>query len=286
MQNYILMTDDNCDLPGGWYGENGVAVHYMPFIIDGETYTIENMSHREFYDKLRAGSMPTTTQATANDWTLEFEPRLAAGEDVLYLAFSSGLSATADSAELAARALREKYPERKCVVVDTLCASLGQGLLVHHANRLKKQGMPLDDLAQWVRDNRLKVSHMVAADDLMHLHRGGRVSKTSAVAGTMLGIKPIIYMDNEGHLIPIGKVRGRKQALQRLVDLSKERMGSAPNDIFMICHSDCEAEANEVAALVKKQLGIKEVLVHFIGPVIGTHTGPGTIAVFVMADHR
>jgi DegV family protein with EDD domain len=180
--------------------------------------------------------------------------------------------------------MAEKYPNQKCVVVDSLCASLGQGLLVHHANRLKKQGMPLDELAQWVLDNRMRVSHMVAADDLMHLHRGGRVSRTSAVAGSLLGIKPIIHMNDEGKLIAIGKVRGRKQSLQRLIDLSKERIRDAKNDVCMICHSDCLDEANEVAALVKKQLGIKETLVHFIGPVIGSHTGPGTIAVFVMTD--
>jgi DegV family protein with EDD domain len=286
MQDYILLTDDNCDLPMEYYAENDIKVHYMPFLIDGETRTIKDMPHRAFYDQLRAGLMPTTTQATVNDWLEEFEPILAAGNDLLYIAFSSGLSGTANSAQIAAREVLAKYPKRKCVVVDSLCASLGQGLIVHKANQLRKNGMPLDDLAQWVIDNRLRVSHMVAVDDLMHLFRGGRVSRTSAVAGSLLGIKPVIHMNDEGKLIPIAKVRGRKQSLQRIVDMTKERMGDVANDICMICHSDCEAEANEVAEMVKKQLGVKNTLVHFIGPVIGSHTGPGTIAVFVMGNYR
>jgi DegV family protein with EDD domain len=286
MQPYTLITDDSCDLPVDYYAANGVEVRYLSFNIDGVSHTIQDMPHRQFYDQLRAGKMPTTAQVTVGEWIEEFEKHLSAGRDVLYIAFSSGLSGTAGSAQVAAREMTEKYPDRKCIVVDSLCASLGQGLLVHKAAQLRKNGMPLDELAQWVEDNKMHVSHMVAVDDLMHLHRGGRVSKTSAVAGTMLGIKPVIHMNNEGKLIPIAKVRGRKQSLQRIVDMTKERIGDVENDIFMVCHSDCEAEANDVAAMVKKQLGIQNALVHFIGPVIGSHTGPGTIAIFVMGSYR
>ena len=286
MQDYVFITDDNCDLPLNYYADNGIDVMHMTFSIDGVVHTNVDMPPREFYDLMRAGKLPITAQVTIAEWTDFFEPFLQAGRDVLYIAFSSGLSGTFNSATVAARDLGEKYPGRKCIVVDSLCASLGQGLLVHKANNLRKAGASIDEVAKWVEYNRLCLSHLVAADDLMHLFRGGRVSRTSAVAGSLLGIKPIIHMNNEGKLIAIDKIRGRKQSLQKLVDMSADRVGDTENDIFMICHSDCEEEANWVGDLIEKRFGIKERIIHFIGPVIGTHTGPGTIAVFLMAKHR
>lgn len=286
MQDYVLMTDDNCDLPFDYYGANELTVASMPFILDDKICTAQDISPKEFYCLLRSGKLPTTVQKGVDEWLRYFEPLLQDGKDILYIAFSSGLSGTCSSAQVAARELSPQYPERRLMVIDSLCASLGQGLLVHKANKLKKAGMPMEELAKWVEDNRLKVSHMVAVDDLMHLHRGGRVSKTSAVAGTLLGIKPVIHMNNEGKLIPIDKVRGRRQSLQKIVEKTIALVDDTENDVFMISHSDCEEDANYVAELVEQHYGSMEKIIHFIGPVIGTHTGPGTVALFFMAKER
>lgn len=286
MQDYVLITDDSCDLPPEYYEQNGIPLLYLAFVIDGKSYTSKEMPPSDFYAHMRAGKMPGTTQVSVSQWVNCFEPYLQQGQDVLYLAFSSGLSGTCGSAQVAARELMEKYPERKVAVVDSLCASLGQGLLLHKADKLYKQGMSLPELVQWIEQNRLHMSHMVAVDDLMHLHRGGRVSKTTAVAGSLLGIKPIIHMNDDGKLVPIGKVRGRKQSLIDIVDRTEKLVGGTENDYFMICHSDCEEDAKFVADLAVKRFGITQYLIHYIGPVIGSHTGPGTVALFMMAEHR
>lgn len=286
VQDYLFFTDDSCDLPLSYYEQHNINVVYLGFVMDGQAYTAKDMPAAEFYGHLRAGKMPTTTQISVEQWLTYFEPYLARGKDILYIAFSSGLSGTCSSAQVAARELSEKYPGRKIRIVDSLCASLGQGLLVHKANQLRESGASMDHIASWVEENKLHVSHMVAVDDLMHLHRGGRVSKTSAVAGSLLGIKPIIHMNNEGKLIPIDKIRGRKQSLNAIVDKTEKLIGSTPNDYFMVCHSDCLEEATDVAKLASKRFGIKDYLINDIGPVIGSHTGPGTIALFVMAEHR
>lgn len=281
-----MITDDSCDLPPEYYEQNSVNLKYLAFVMDGKSYTSKEMPPEEFYRRIRGGEMPSTTQVSVSQWSSCFEEYLQQGKDVLYFAFSSGLSGTCGSAQVAAREMMEKYAGRRIVVVDSLCASLGQGLLLYKINRLYQQGMPMDELVQWIEDNKMHVSHMVAVDDLMHLHRGGRVSRTSAVAGSLLGIKPIIHMNDEGKLINIGKVRGRKQSLIDIVDRTEKLVGHTENDIFMICHSDCEEEAKFVADLTTKRFGIKDHLIHFIGPVIGSHTGPGTIALFMMAEHR
>lgn len=286
MQNYLFFTDDSCDLPLEYYAEHDIQVVFLRFTMDDQTYTRKDMPPKAFYAQIRAGKMPVTTQVGVDEWMTSFEPHLAAGKDILYIGFSTGLSGTCGSAQVAARELMDRYPERKIIVVDSLCASLGQGLLVVKANKMRQAGASMEEVAQWVEENKLHMSHMVAVDDLMHLHRGGRVSKTSAVAGSLLGIKPIIHMDNEGKLTAIDKIRGRKQSLQAIVSKTQKLVGDTPNDYFMVCHSDCEEEANYVAELAAKTFGIKEYLVGDIGPVIGSHTGIGTISLFMMAKHR
>lgn len=286
LEKYVFITDDSCDLPPDYYEQNDIAVLYLTFSIDGKSYTSREMPPDEFFAQMQAGKLPITAQISVDDWLTCFEPYLAAGQDILYLAFSSGLSGTCGSAQVAARELAEKYPERKIVVVDSLCASLGQGLLLQKVNQLRKSGASLEEAAAWAEQNKLHVSHMVAVDDLMHLHRGGRVSKTSAVAGSLLGIKPIIHMDNEGKLIPIDKIRGRKQSLKAIVDKTEQLVGDTPNDFFMVCHSACEEDAQYVADLAVQRFGIRDYLIYSIGPVIGTHTGVGTVSLFMMAKHR
>lgn len=284
--DFVLMTDSSCDLPYDFYEKNNITVVDLSFIVDGVSRFGRDVTPQEFYAIIRSGKMPSTSAVNAEEAKAAIEPHLKDGKDVLYLAFSSGLSVTAKNGEIAARELREEYPERKIIVVDTLCASLGQGLFIHMAHKLKQEGKDIDEIAKWAMDNRLKVAHYVMADDLMHLHRGGRVSRASAIAGSMLGIKPIIYVDNEGKLIAIDKIRGKKKALTTLVDKIEKIVGNTKSDLFAISHADCEEDAKFVAELVSKRLGIKNYLINHIGPVIGSHTGPGTVALFVMAEHR
>ena len=208
------------------------------------------------------------------------------GKDILYIAFSSGLSGTYNSIRMAAEELQEEYPERKLIVIDSLCACLGEGLLVYKAVQLKRAGKSLEEVAAWVEENKLHIMHNVTIDDLFHLHRGGRVSKASAIVGTMIQIKPIIHMDEHGELKVIGKERGRKKALTHIVDMAVKQSEGWDNDIVMITHGDCKEDAEFVARQVEKKMGVHNILINCIGTVIGSHTGPGVVAVFCMGNKR
>ena len=287
MQNeYVLLTDDSCDLPKSYLDENDIVVMQLSYTIGGKTYQAYDMQPKEFYAMVRGGEMPITAQVNVEQAESCIEPILQQGKDVLCLSFSSALSGTCNSVMVAARELAAKYPERKVLVVDTLCASLGMGLLVYKANALKLAGKPIDEVAGWAEENRHAVCHSFTVDDLMHLHRGGRVSKTSAIVGSMLGIKPLLKVDEEGRLIPINRVRGRKAALEGVVDYLLQCVGTHPNDMFTISHGDCEEDARCVADMIIKRTGVKKHIINYVGPVIGAHSGPGTIAVFMFGEHR
>ena len=217
-----------------------------------------------------------------------FEKHLKAGKDVLHLAFSSGLSSSYNNAAVVARDLNEESTGHKVIVIDTLAASLGQGLVVHKALELRKQGKSFEETAEWVEANKLHFCHQFTVDDLNHLYRGGRVSRLTAIAGTLIQIKPILHVDDEGKLIPIGKTRGRKKSLQALVDNMERTIGSYrdANDIVFISHGDALDEAQYVADLVKERFGIESFLINYVSPTIGSHSGPGTIALFYLGDRR
>lgn len=285
-QDYILMTDDSCDMPLSWLRENDIPVIDLSYTIDTTSYRGYDMEPKQFYDLLRAGKMPITSQVTKEEFIAFMEPFVRDGKDLFYLVFSSGLSSTCDNAIMAAGELREKYPERKIIAIDGLAASMGQGLIVYKLQKMREAGEPMEALEEWVLHNRDNVVHMVTVDDLMHLHRGGRVSKMSAIAGSMLGIKPIIHLNDEGKLIVIDKIRGRKQALINVVDRVEKCVGDTPNDTFFVSHGDCEEDAKFVAELMQKRLGKMPYMIHSIGPVIGAHTGPGVLAVFIMGKHK
>lgn len=289
MNNYIITTDNTNDFPNEYYDEHGLGCAYLTYTINGTSYTKENLlSDKEFYDAMRNGAMPVTSQATPEQIRSLIQPYLEEGLDVLHIAFSSGLSGTYNSARIAADELREEFPERTIVVIDSVAASLGEGLLVHSAVEMKNSGADLQTVASWVESHKLNVAHVVTVDDLFHLFRGGRVSRTTATVGSLLNIKPIIHVDNEGKLINIGKVRGRKKALDELVKLMDQKIGSyAPTcDTIFISHSDCLEDAQYVAEQVKKKYPVRNVLINYIGSVIGSHTGPGTVALFFYADQR
>ena len=262
----------------------------LPYTIENKTYTWEHsLPEKEFYAMMRNGSLPTTSQANPEEAARLFEDIIKTKDvDILHIAFSSGLSGTYNNCRLAAMDLAEKYPENKIVVIDSLCASMGEGLLVHKAVMLKEAGKSLDEVADWLEENKLHLVHNFAVDDLFHLYRGGRVSKTAAVVGSMINLKPILHVDNEGHLIPVSKVRGRKKSLIALVDSMEKQIGSwhDKNDIVFISHGDALSDAEFVANLIKERFGIENFLINPIGPTIGAHSGPGTIALFYMGDYR
>ncbi len=287
MKEFVITTDSTVDLPKDFLEEKGVTVLALSYILDGVTYQdMDGLSGKEFFDKIRNGSLPTTSQVNPEEVRAVFEEIVKEGKDILHIAFSSGLSGTYNSCRIAGEELMEDYPGARVVVIDSLCASMGEGLLLYKALELKEQGKSLEEIAAWVEENKLHICHNVTVDDLFHLHRGGRVSKATAVLGTMVKIKPIIHMDNEGKLMVIGKERGRKKSIVNLVDRMEKQMGDYDNSVCMITHGDCEEDALYLKSLLEERFGIKQVIIHGIGSVIGSHTGPGVLAVFFMGNER
>ena len=289
MEDFKIITDTTADLPESYIRENELGIMVVPYIMDGIPQGEERkMEVKEFYDRMRGGMMPTTSQInpeTAKEYLNGF---LEESRQLLVLSFSSGLSGTCGNVSLAAREIMEERPDCRIVVADTLCASLGEGLLVHKAVQLKKAGKSLDETAQWVEAHKENLVHVFTVDDLFHLHRGGRVSKATAIVGTLAVIKPLLHVDEQGHLTAVGKVRGRKKSLQSLVDMMEKQVGTwhDKNDCIFISHGDCAEDADYVKQLVEERFGRKDFLINEIGPTIGTHSGPGTVALFFMGDVR
>ncbi|NBK93487.1 DegV family protein [bacterium 1XD21-13] len=289
MNTYVIMTDNMADLPEDYIREHNLEVLSLSYILDGETYDRDHpLEVGEFYHRMREGSMPTTSQVNPEQAKEAFTACLEQGKDVLYIAFSSGLSGTYNSGKIAAEEIREegRFPDRKLMVLDSLSASLGEGLLVHKAVQLKEAGKSMEEAAAWVEEHRLNLCHNFTVDDLFHLHRGGRVSKATAILGTMINIKPILHVDNEGHLIAIGKVRGRKKSLSTLVDRMGEQIKGFENPEVFISHGDCIEDARYVEKLVRERFGVESFIINYVGPTIGAHSGPGTIALFFMGNPR
>lgn len=284
MNPFIIITDSGADLPASYCKEQGISVLPLPVTLDSITY--DTMDVKEFYQKLRNGAMPTTSAANLEDCMSCYRNILSQGQDVLYVAFSSGLSSTAGTAKLAAEQIKDEFPDRTVLVVDSLCASLGHGLLVHQAVKMRGSGLSLSETAQKLEDMKLQIVHNFTVDDLNHLHRGGRVSKATAVVGTLVGIKPVLHVDDEGHLTAVGKTRGRKASIQALVDRMEKQIVGFENPEVFISHGDCIQDAEYLAKLVRDKFGISDILIGDIGPTIGSHSGPGTLALFFLGAPR
>ena len=285
--NYQIITDSCCDFPTELYRE--LKLDFVPLTVEfrGDTFDDRNDdSLKDMYDGLRTGEPARTSAVNPNRWSEAMEKALSNGQDVLVLAFSSGLSTTYQSAEIAAQELKEKYPNRTIRVVDTLCASMGQGLLVWYACKKRDAGLSLEELYQWVLDNRLPLCHWFTVDDLMYLKRCGRISAATALVGTMLQIKPVLHVDDEGHLINMTKTRGRRAAIDSLVRKAQELGEGYDNSTMFISHGDCPEDAAYLAQQLKEKCGVKEVLISYVGAVIGSHSGPGTLALFFLGQHR
>ncbi len=290
MKQFTITTDTTADLPESYVNEHNLRILSLTYTIDGVTYDWEHpLDVKEFYDKMRSGSLPTTSQVNPETAKRVLKETAEKNQtDILHIAFSSGLSGSYDSVRIAAGELEEEGFPFRIVVVDSLCASLGEGLLVHKAVAMRAGGASLDETARWVEENKLHIVHNFTVDDLNHLYRGGRVSKTAAVLGSVINIKPILHVDDEGHLIPLSKVRGRKKSLIALVDSMEKQMGGyrSQNDIVFISHGDSPEDAQYVADIVKERFGIDSFLINYVGSTIGAHSGPGTIALFYMGEYR
>jgi DegV family protein with EDD domain len=284
--SFKIITDSCCDLTAEMVAQCELSVANLSVEMDGRVYSNEEMTPVELYTHLRNGKLPKTAAVNPDGWAALIRPALRAGQDVLVLAFSSGLSATYSSAVLAAEELAEKYPERKIQVIDTLCASLGQGMLVYMAAQKRLEGCSFEEVARWTEDNKLHQCHWFTVNDLMFLKRGGRVSAATALAGTLLQIKPVMHVDDAGKLINMAKARGRKASIEALADKVGETAINPQEQVMFICHGDCLEDAQYLKKLVMERYSPKDVIIGYVGPVIASHSGPGTLAMFFLGEKR
>jgi len=290
MENYVLFTDATADLPGELFEQMNIQVVPMDFEINGTVYTHypdgRELSSSDFFRRLQTGEMATTSQINVTRYYDYFTPYLKEGKDILYLSFSSGLSGTYQASVLAANELMEEYPERKIVSVDTLCACGGEGLLVYMAAQRKNAGMSMDELTGWIEENRHQLCHWFTVDDLHHLKRGGRISAISATFGTALSIKPLLHVDEEGKLAVYGKIRGKKRCVDKLVECMTQTVIDGKNNPVVITHSNCYEDAVSLSEKVKETFGTTDIIISDMGPIIGAHTGSGTLVLTFLGSQR
>ena len=290
MRDYVIITDSCCDLSEQLANDAGLYVIPMVMTISGKEYKNyldeREISSKAFYDRLRAGETASTSALNMDTFLSVFGEFLEQGKDILYLAFSSGLSGTYHVSTLAAEELAQKYPESRIFCCDTLCASMGEGLLVYLAGKKKQSGASIEEVRDFVEQNKLNLCHWFTVDDLNHLKRGGRVSATTAFVGSLLNIKPVLHVDDEGHLINVGKARGRRAAVSSLFEHMKETAVNPSEQTVFISHGDCEQDALALKEMIEKEFSPKEIQINPIGPVIGAHSGPGTLALFFLGSKR
>ena len=290
MRDYVILTDSCCDLTAEMAAELGIEVMPLSLQMGGKTYRNypdgREIGFQDFYSRIRAGELATTSAVNVGEVEEKMREILKSGKDILSISFSSALSTTYQSSVIAAEDLRSEFPEAKILTVDSLCASLGQGLFVYLCAQEQKKGRTIDEVKAFAEETKLRVCHWFTVDDLNHLKRGGRISAATALFGTMLAIKPVMHVDNEGRLIPVSKARGRKASLTALVDRMAATAIDPENQTVFISHGDCLADAEFVAEEVRRRLGVKTVHINYVGPVIGNHSGPGTMALFFLGKER
>ena len=289
MSKYRIVTETTADLPQSIVEEYGIVVISMDCRMDDKIYMVDptgkELDPVNFYERMRQGTVATTSLINAFTFTEYFEEQFKAGYDVIYFAVTSALTSRV-AANHAMEDLQEKYPERRLIVVDTLCASLGLGLIVYHAAKKQSEGMGMDELAKWAEEIKLNICHWFTVEDLKYLMRSGRVSAASAFVGTALNIKPVLQVDNKGALVPLVKVQGRRRSLKTLVENMEQTFTPENNECVFIGHADSPDDAEYVRSLVEERLGVKSFVINYIGPIIGAHSGPGTVALFHFGTHR
>lgn len=290
MSDFVIMTDSSCDLPAALADEMELTVLPLYVDVDGQKYTNyldeREIAFSDIYAKLRTKCPAKTSSVNMLDFMEPMESLLSAGKDILYIGFSSGLSGTFNAGAMAAKELSDKYPERRIYAVDSLCASLGQGLLIYLAWQEKQKGASIEEVRDFTENTKLHLCHWFTIDDLMFLKRGGRISGATAIVGSMLSIKPVMHVDNDGHLIKVDTARGRKASIKALADRAGQLGIDLENQTVFISHGDCLEEANYLADIMRARFNVKKVVINYVGPVIGAHSGPGTIALFFLGRER
>ena len=288
--SYVIMTDTSANLPEEIIEKYGIELIVMTYFVDGVEYKGyekgKKTDLKAFYDKMREKAQTRTSLASPDVFYSAFEKLAEEKKDIIYIGFSGGLSGNYQSSVIASEMIREKYPDIKLYTVDTLSACLGEGLLVYNAVLMREAGKTIEEVRDWVEENKLKMCHWFTVDDLAYLRRGGRISATSAIAGTVLGIKPVMHVDNDGKLVAVSKVRGRKAALDAIVKKFEEMGVEHENQIVALAHADCDEDAEYLISEIKKKYKIREIVINYIDPVIGSHSGPGTIAFFFLGNER
>ncbi len=287
--NTILVTDSCCDLPISYIEDNNLIVLGMNVIFKGSEFQDDlgkTLDYRDFYAGVREGEMPSTSQINVQTYSEVFKKYIMQNYSIIYLCFSSALSGCINSARLAKELLMEELPSADISIIDTKSASMGEGLIVYYANEMLKKGCSKEETVSWVEENKLKVNHWFTVFDLNHLKRGGRVSPTAAAIGTLLSIKPILNVDNEGRLIPVTKAKGRKKSLRALVDMFNERVVNPEEQVIFISHGDSLEDAEQVKEMIQAESNVKSFIINPIGPVVGAHSGPGTVALFFIGNDR
>ena len=288
--SFVIITDSAANLTNELIDKNEIGIVSLEFLVEAKPYRSyikgEKNDLKQFYDMMRNKEHITTSAVNQQTWMDGIEPHLKAGKDALVIAFSSGLSVTYQQCKLACEALAEKYPERKVLCVDSLCAAMGQGMYVMYAVEKRNEGLTIEQTAQWLEDNKLNMAHWFTVETLTYLKRGGRVSGATAVIGNLMSIKPVMHVDNEGKLVAVHKVRGRKASLDALVEHMEKTAIKPEEQVIYISHGDCLEEAEYVAQLCRDKMHVKDVVINILDPVIGAHAGPGTMALFFLGTER
>lgn len=287
--NPVILTDSSSDLPRSYIDENSIPFISLICNFKGQEIADDfgkSTPYKEFYDAVRSGEMPSTSQVNVQTYLDIFRNHAQSGIPLIYIGFSSGLSGSLQSAVIAKNTLLEEYPQADITVIDTKCASLGQGLLVYYAYEMLHKGASKEEIVNWVEDNKLRMNHWFTVDSLEHLHRGGRISGVSATVGSILNIKPVLKVNDEGKLQPVTKIQGRKKSLRLLADMFCEKIVDPENQVIAISHGDCLEDAKILEEILRKKHYFKDIIINHIGPVIGAHAGPGTVALFFLGKTR
>lgn len=285
----ILIIDSCSDLPLKYLEANNIPAVYLTTTIGNKTYEDNfgvNISYEEFYNKVRSGELATTSQVNVYKYIEAFKPFVEENRSIIYIGFSSALSGSLNNAITAKNTLLEEFINADITIIDSKCASLGEGLLVYYAYNMLSNGFSKDEVVTWIEENKLKLNHWFTVSDLNYLKRGGRVSGATAIVGTLLDIKPVLHVDNEGRLIPVTKVKGRKKSLKMLADMLLDSIVNPEESVIAISHGDCLEDALYVKNLILEKITVKDVIINHIGPVIGSHSGPGTVALFYFGKKR
>ena len=284
-----IITDSSCDLPREYVDDNNIEVISLVLNLNGQIIKDDlgkTLSYKDFYQKMRDGATPTTSQVNAHEFEEAFSKHIKNGDSIIYISISASLSGTFNSANIAKNNLLEEYPEAKIELVDSLSASIGQGLLVLKACEMRDNGASIEEIVEWIEENKRKVIHSILIDDLNHLKRGGRISGATATIGGLLNIKPSAYLDDEGKLAQGEKIKCKKKALRFLANEVKERAIDSENEVLYICHGDCQEEAESLRDIIEEEVKFKNVIINYVGNVIGAHTGPGALAVIFLGKNR